>query len=395
MKKIFLCGHTGSVNRGCEAIISSTVDILKMAGAEDVTLMSFNKQDDINCGLDKKVKIMSYPRRSFVNKIDTYFKRKMLKKEAQTHEYLYKNIFKQIKVNDSILFNVGGDTYCYGIPYVSIALNNMAERKNVPTVFWGCSVEKSVLETKILTDDINKYSAVVVREKLSQDIFMKGLKDQNKIYKTCDPAFHLEIKETGLPCGFVEKNTLGLNVSALVFADYNDQNDIMYQNIYSLIDYILEETNLNVCLIPHVYNIEQNLGDIVILRRLYEKYAGSQRVSLVDKELSCSELKYIISKCRFFIGARTHSTIAAYSTAVPCIALSYSIKSRGIATDLFETEEGYALPYKNIKEADEIKNAFVSVLYNNEQEILKRYSEILPNYKQSIVDATKIILEKL
>src|SRR3546814_416304 len=41
------------------------------------------------------------------------------------------------------------------------------------------------------------------------------------------------------------------------------------------------------------------------------------------------------SNLRFFIGARTHATIAGMSSTVPTISISYSIKARGINRDLF------------------------------------------------------------
>ena len=65
-----------------------------------------------------------------------------------------------------------------------------------------------------------------------------------------------------------------------------------------------------------------------------EKYKDSGRVCIVD-DCNCMQLKYDISKCRFFVGARTHATIAAYSTCVPTLVVGYSVKSRGIARDLF------------------------------------------------------------
>ena len=54
---------------------------------------------------------------------------------------------------------------------------------------------------------------------------------------------------------------------------------------------------------------------------------------------NCMELKGIISKCRFFVGARTHSTIAAYSMGIPTLVVGYSVKARGIARDLLGGEE--------------------------------------------------------
>ena len=43
----------------------------------------------------------------------------------------------------------------------------------------------------------------------------------------------------------------------------------------------------------------------------------------------------MISQCRYFIGARTHSTIAALSSGIPTTSISYSIKSKGINKDIF------------------------------------------------------------
>ena len=74
------------------------------------------------------------------------------------------------------------------------------------------------------------------------------------------------------------------------------------------------------------------------------------------------ELKGYISKCSFFVGARTHSTIAAYSSGVPTLVIGYSVKSRGIATDLFGSYENYVLPVQELKEPDEMIKAYKWIL---------------------------------
>ena len=391
MKKAYLYGHTGSTNRGCEAIVRSTVKILNDCGIRDIRLYSYAKSDDVAKGLNEDVVIYEYPKKSIWTKGISFIQKKFFKDALWGYKKTTKRILP-FDDKDIILFNIGGDTYCYGIPYGSYALNEVAEERRLRTIFWGCSVEMSTLQNRGMIDDINKYSYIVVREKLSYNIFDSCVSDKSKILKVCDPAFHLPIKETPLPNNFANKNTLGINFSPVMFADVNDPDDIMYQNAYTLMNYVLAETDMHICLIPHVYNIEKNAQDIKVLRNIYQRYAENDRVSLVDQELSCTELKYIISKCRFFIGARTHATIAAYSTEVPCIALSYSIKSRGIAMDLFGTDQGYAVPYKSITEPDVIQKVFLDVL-NHEDEILAQYKAVLPAYKQSIIDATRKIME--
>ena len=392
MKKIYLCGHTGSANRGCEAIVRSTVKVLRECGAEDISLLTFSEADDRLRGVNKLAKLIPYPKKTVFDRGMSFLAKKLLKNGTWGARFYHKSFIKQIDNQNSLLLNVGGDTYCYGTPYICYALNDLAEEYKVPNVFWGCSVEENSYKDGRMVKDFNKYSAIVVREELSYKAFLKCVEDKSKIFKTCDPAFHLEIKETELPENFVIGNTVGINISPLVLKNIEDDGDMMYQNVYELIDYIISDTDMNVCLIPHVYNVENNLHDSKVLSKIYSKYAETDRVCIVNTELSCCELKYIISKCRFFIGARTHSTIAAYSTAVPCIALSYSVKSRGIATDLFGTDDGYAIPYKKIENKNTLKEKFVSVLLNNEEFVRNKYSEMLPEYKQSIIDATMTIL---
>ena len=62
------------------------------------------------------------------------------------------------------------------------------------------------------------------------------------------------------------------------------------------------------------------------LQRACPCCGGTGRVLLVGDH-NCMELKGFIGRCRFFVGARTHATIAAYSSCVPTLAAGYSVKS--------------------------------------------------------------------
>ena len=93
------------------------------------------------------------------------------------------------------------------------------------------------------------------------------------------------------------------------------------------------------------------------MQLLFNKYKDSKRVILVDDH-NCMQQKYIISQCRFFVGARTHSTIAAYSTCVPTLVVGYSVKARGIARDLFGDENNYIIPVQELKKEDDLLKKF-------------------------------------
>lgn len=390
---ILLCGHTGSCNRGCEAILRSTKYILSQVSTSHVAAMTFDEKYDKELGLDKELELIPYPQKTVIQKGLSYAKRKVMHDSVWGNRVYHKKMIAELD-KDAIVFNVGGDTYCYGDAWISYALNDLTTEYGIKSVFWGCSVDESALEKARMQEDLNKYDAIVVRESLSEQILKKVVHDQSKILRACDPAFQLPICETDLPNGFISGNTVGINVSPLVFADYHNKDDLMRQNIAELIKWIVNETDMAICLIPHVYNIEKSIQDIDVLKEIYNEFKDTGRVCIVDKELSCVELKYIISKCRFFVGARTHSTIAAYSTQVPTLAISYSIKSRGIAKDLFGTEEGFAIPWKKLKSQFEIRDNFKELLVSHEQELREHYAKIMPEYKNSILKVAHTVVNK-
>ena len=96
-------------------------------------------------------------------------------------------------------------------------------------------------------------------------------------------------------------------------------------------------------------------------------------------DADASTLKGVIARCRFFIGARTHATIAAYSSCVPTLVVGYSIKAKGIAKDLFGTYDRYVLPVQTLECTDELTNAFA---WLTEQETAMRthLTSMMPDY---------------
>ena len=73
----------------------------------------------------------------------------------------------------------------------------------------------------------------------------------------------------------------------------------------------------------------------------------------------------------------------AYSSNVPTFVVGYSVKAMGIAKDLFGTWENYVLSAQNIKETNELTDAFIW-LQKNENDIKNHLSDILPEYKSRI-----------
>lgn len=390
MKNVYLCGHTGSVNRGCEAILRSTTMLLRQAGVENVNILTFDAAYDRYLGLDKIANLIPYPAKPLPVRILGALRRKLFHDGVWGARYIHRPLEKRLQSGD-IIFNVGGDTYCYSTPNVSYALNEMAQEKGIPTVFWACSVDETVITDPAMNADVNRYARIVARETISYERLRKAVTNPERVVLTCDPAFWLEIQETELPKGFQPQNTVGINVSPLVIKDCENDENIMCRNVYTLIDRILSETEMSVCLIPHVYDPERGLEDSRVQRALYRRYQDNPRVCLVDESLSCCQLKYIVSQCRFFVGARTHTVIAAYSTAVPTLAISYSVKSIGIAKDLLGDAEKYTIEWKKIDEPEALWKRLQGLM-EDEEPLRQRYQAVLPAYKATIVEAIQKIL---
>ena len=144
---------------------------------------------------------------------------------------------------------------------------------------------------------------------------------------------------------------------------------------------------MKILLIPHV--VWRSNDDRVVLRDLYERYAQTESVYLVE-DCNCEKLKGYISKCRFFVGARTHSTIAAYSSCIPTIVVGYSVKAKGIAKDLFGTTDDYVVPVQTLEKDDTLADAFEWLL-DNETQIRAHLCKIMPEYKRKMESALEAL----
>lgn len=354
MQRIFMYAHGGSGNHGCEAIVRSTAKILS---GHDLTLISSCPEEDRSYGVDSVCSIIR-DRSASLNKRSLDFLRayaalKLRGDYVPMDALWYKDAFSNIGQGD-IALSIGGDNYCYADVSKYIMFHDALKKRGAKTVLWGCSVEPEVAARPEVARDLARYDLITARESITYEALRQI--NPNTVL-VADPAFCLDAVPTSLPEGFVPGNTVGLNLSPMAMA-LESVPGLALENYRNLISYIIEHTDMQIALIPHVI---WSIGDDRIpLGQLYAAFAHTGRVALVE-DCGCRELKYLISQCRFFIGARTHATIAAYSTGVPTLVLGYSVKSRGIARDLFGTEEGYVLPVQALTHPDDLLSAFRNI----------------------------------
>ena len=386
MGKIIFYAHAGSGNHGCEAIVRSSANMLRDA----ILLYSIRPEEDLKYGLNDILEGIREDSRLRVRKYSIPWLRARIQTKLTgsivTEVYNQKRRMLDDIQSGDVAFSIGGDNYCYPGTDILAAINTNIRRKGAKTVLWGCSVEPELLKAPAIAKDIASYDLITARESISYE----ALKTVNpNTVLVADPAFTLERVDLPLPDGWVEGNMIGINASPLILQSGKD-GQMVLDAYKELIKRILETTDCSVALIPHV--VWESNDDRVPLKVLHDEFAGTGRVILIEDH-NCMELKGYIARCRMFIGARTHATIAAYSSCVPTLVLGYSVKSRGIARDLFGTEENYVIPVQNLSSADELANGF-DWLLANETTIREHLQSIMPEYKSRAYKALSS-LEKL
>jgi colanic acid/amylovoran biosynthesis protein len=143
------------------------------------------------------------------------------------------------------------------------------------------------------------------------------------------------------------KKIIGININGLLYsgklyaigeqAVKSDNPFKLQANYRELMQQItqqfLHQPDTAVVLVSHVTAAKNSVeSDPAACEQLYqelkEQYKG--RIICAEADLDHKQVKYLISFCDFFIGARMHACIAALSQAVPAVGLAYSDKFTGV-----------------------------------------------------------------
>ena len=389
MKKVMLYQHAGSYNHGCEALATTVSAEIKRAAPDlRIYLCSHDSKEDREFPLPDIDEIIENKRWLRRWSLPWLFyqvdKRTFNCKALQEKIEIDKPCLKLAEEMD-VCVAIGGDNYCYNKGKLYWPTERVIKKMGKKMMLWGCSVEPNELPGE-LCEHLSLFDAITVRESISYEAFVKcGLGD--RAHLVADPAFLLEPETVELPEGFTEGQIVGINLSPMIL-NYTENRDKVVESVYALVDHILKSSEMNVLLVPHVRLPVTD--DMDTLRPIYERYKDTGRVALLDDyALSCRQLKGYISKCRFFIGARTHSIIAAYSTCVPALALGYSVKAKGIARDIFGTEENLVLPVQTFDDPEATVRGF-EYLREHERELKEKLESVMPSYKENARKSAEI-----
>lgn len=394
MKKIVIILNAVLYNRGSEALVRGLAQTYKEVFPDSQIVlcsseMEFEEKASIP-NVDRYVNKFSYKNKKSLTWIlgavaSKGFHDKDLAVKIRCHKMI-----RETKNADCVIV-VGADNYdkTYGMFQFMSNLNNVLRKETrAKRVMFDCSLEKAHID-EFVKEDIGNFDIVTVREQITLSNFSEFI-DEKRLYYFPDPAFVMKPEYVELPKGFIEGRMVGINLSDLALRDKYSQNaDIIMKSYYRLIEHILQETQYNCVLIPHV----MRGADLSVLRKIYDKYKGNGRIVLIeDEKLNAAELKYIISKCELYIGARTHSTIAAYSSCIPTLVVGYSIKSRGIAEDLFGTCDNYVISVKDIVTEETLVEGFKWLNFNKKQ-IKRDLLDRMPKYQKEFLKIKEFFRE--
>jgi len=246
-----------------------------------------------------------------------------------------------------VVIDAGADNFSddYGIRFTIASIYNMLLgillKKPVIILAQSIGPFNNFLTRFLAKFVLKRVSLITVREKITLN-YLKSLGINKSINLTSDLAFLLKSKKTEkteklLKKASRENPVIGFNPSALIYKkafpkirNLREKYKKYVETMSKTIDYLVEEFDANVILIPHVLGPGEENDDRTIIRKIYNLTRNKHRIYLADDEYFPNELKEIIGQCDLFIGSRMHSTIASTSKHVPTIALSYSHKYEGI-----------------------------------------------------------------
>jgi polysaccharide pyruvyl transferase WcaK-like protein len=183
---------------------------------------------------------------------------------------------------------------------------------------------------------INKAEIVMTRDRQSLDYVNELTNRKAHVKEYIDVAFFL-------PYNKIEFNKnevhVGLNISGLLWnGGYTRNNQFGlkadYQHVIrNIISFFLSNEGVRLHLISHVASGTRNVeSDYAVLYDLWREY-HSEQMTLAPFFHSPIEAKDYIAGLDFFMGARMHATIAAFSAGVPVLPMVYSRKFNGLFVD--------------------------------------------------------------
>lgn len=196
--------------------------------------------------------------------------------------------------------------------------------------FQDASIRKKAIKS------IQKAALVMTRDRQSLDYVNELTNRKAHVKEYIDVAFFLPYSKIEF---YKNEVHVGLNISGLLWnGGYTRNNQFGlkadYQHVIrNIISFFLSNKGVRLHLISHVASGTRNVeSDYAGLYDLWREY-HSEQMTLAPFFHSPIEAKDYIAGLDFFMGARMHATIAAFSAGVSVLPMAYSRKFNGLFVD--------------------------------------------------------------
>lgn len=201
---------------------------------------------------------------------------------------------------------------------------------------------ESALARSVAKYILSRSKIIFTREPISTEL-VRNLK-QKSVVEASDMAFLLKSQPVSDLLSYNFTEYIGINVSGLLWnqgieierRSLNWSCESYRSLMINLLRVFALELKLPIVLVPHVYVKTSYTDDVKSCHELSEMVSTSvdQDIKILERPLSAPQLKAVIGQADFFVGARMHSCIAAISSQVPTVAISYSHKFLGVFRQL-------------------------------------------------------------
>lgn len=356
--KIAITNHTGTRNRGCEALVLSK--ILGFKSVDESAEFEVVSHDPLYDAW--RLKEHAKVKYSYLTRTPEHF-------SSKTVNSLVYGVARQIEkipalskrtdismqkslVSSDIVVPSGGDIFTSDYhnlrKHLSVLLATPKDKK-----IYMCGHTIGPFKTKDETyfkKVISKADLISVRESESYD-YLQSLNLEVPVHLTADVAFTLptlenqEAKKLLLNKYGVNADNeelVALSISQGIIKYSNLDTGAYYQEFAKFVDYLNDKGK--VCLfIPHVMETNPNNNDVIACEEVLKLVKQPSMNRIIFGEPSAVDFKGIIGISQCLVGTRTHSTIASLSQCVPTVAIAYSRKAYGIMHDIFGEKTGNAL----------------------------------------------------
>ena len=283
-------------------------------------------------------------------------------------------------------------------------------------VMYGASILPHVYEKtlpRIFTRYcLNKLDLITLREYKSCEFLKRVGLDPERLHVTADKAFILDPVDKGRALELLRNNNIVPDGSPLIgmtvvyygsgvyrrgLINYKDPMEkySVYTGILArAADFLIQEFGAKVIFMPHTIGPTEANDDRQVAADIIRKMDAKSGVFAINGDYAASELKGMIGCFDFFIGARTHSVIAATSMGVPSVVLSYpkDFRTYGIIGDMLRQSRWvYNIEYLQEHDLIEmIKNA-----WNSKSETARQLPDIIRRMKELTLLNGKLLKEVL